>query len=153
MAGSAVFDLINALVDRLTLAMPSVVVYDGYPDSEDLPQQFVVVGVPNPYDETAATSATTQQSWAHANNTARNEQGDVFCVASVTDGSNNARAARTGLQAIVGAVENLLRTDYSLGVPTLLWTSYGVSTDLIQDQTKQGASAQLTFSIFFRARI
>ena len=154
MAVSAVFDLIDALVAQLPAAMPpGVQVFDGFPDTDATPAQFVVIGVPDPTDESAATSASSQQQWGPIGNRARDEEGDVFCVANVTNGDGSASAARASLKAILTAVESLLRTDPTLGVPTLLWTSYGTSTDLMQDQDDLGALAMLTFSIHYRARI
>jgi len=153
MPSTAIFDVVNALVDQLGAALPSVNVWDSYPDTDAPGDSYLVVGIPDPSNQDAATSASSSQEWAHTNHTRRNEMGDVWCVAVASNGDNNARAARASVKAITDAIEDYLRVNYTLGLPTLLWTSYGESTDLQQDRTDRGAIAMLVFSIHFRARI
>lgn len=152
---SVIYPLLDALVDRLTPALADldVAVYDSYPDTDDPGAAYLVIGIPDPANGDAATSASSVQAWANANHTARDEDGDVWCVAVAIDGGNDARAARVRAKTITDAVEQLLRADYTLGIPGLLWTGYGTSTDLQQDRTDRGASALVVFAVHFRARI
>ena len=153
MAATVIFDVINALIAKFATVLPAVTVYDSFPDTDAPPDSYIVVGIPDPSDANAATSASSVQEWAHTNHTRRDEAGDVWCVAVAADGGNSPAAARATVRAMTDAVEAALRDDYTLGVTGLLWTSYGTSTDLQQDRTDRGAIAMLVFSVHFRARI
>lgn len=157
MTTSAIYDVLDALAEQLPTPVAAAVdgcqVYDGYPTTDDPGLAYLCVGVPDPNDQDAADSATSQQTWAHANHTARDETGDVWCVAVYNDPDGVPAVARAGAKAITAAVEDHLRENYALDVPTLLWTGYGESTTLQQDQSQSGAVAQVVFSIRFRARI
>ena len=153
MSTSAIYEVLDELASRLATALDPTPVFDGYPDTDDPGLSYLVVGVPDPNDQNAADSASSTQGWAHANHTARDEEGDVFCAAVFTDPGGSASVARAGVKAITDAVEDYLRTNYTLGLAQLLWTGYGNSTSLQQDLDQSGATAQVTFSVSFRARL
>lgn len=155
MATSVVPALIDALVTAATAALPAVRVSDGVGATDD-PGDFLMIGVEDPDLEGAAFSAETKQDWAAVGTGApRDEQGEVTCVAVSWngDGPEGAKAARDAAYAISAAVETLLRDTPALGIPELLWTSFGSSSQLSQAQGSGGASALLVFRINFRARI
>lgn len=158
MATSAIYEVIDTLVDTFAaLAVPSgslegVLVLDGLGVTED-PGDFLMIGADDPDADDNSTAASSQQEWAHANHTARDEVGTVTCVALSWNGDGDQRAARASVKAITAAVEDALRANPSLGLASLLWTSYGESTDLVQAQGEAGAAAQVTFTIAFRARL
>lgn len=151
MATSVVPALIDAVVLAATATLPAVNVSDGFSVSDD-PGDFLMVGVsddgPNP-----STAVHSKQSWANANHTARDEEGDITCMAMSRNGDADAKAARDRVYTMKAALENLLRADPSLGLVNVLWTSAGVSEDLDQSKDDIGALAVLTFTIFYRARI
>jgi hypothetical protein len=149
---SAVPALIDALFAAAVAALPSTLVFDGYGNTDD-PGDFLMIGVEDPDSRDHARSATAEQDWANATYTARDESGEVTCAALSWNGDANQKAARDAVYAISAAVENLLRANPSLGVASLLWTSFGPHSDLQQLQDEQGALALLTFSIRFRARL
>lgn len=152
MATSVLPDLIDALVTAARTALPATKVYDGFGVTDD-PGDFLMVGVEDADLETAATSANSEQQWAHSTGTARDESGELTCVALSWNGDGDAKVARDAAFAITAAVENLLRANPSLGIPELLWTGYGSTVELSQGQGKTGAEALVVFKVAFRARI
>ena len=152
MGTSAVPDVIDALVTACTAALPNAKVYDGFGISDD-PGDFLMIGVDDPDAADKANSAESEQAWANADGTARDETATITCAALSWNGDANQKTARDGAYAITAAVENLLRANPSLGLPTVLWTSFGTSSQLTQVQDEQGALALLVFRIQFRARL
>lgn len=153
MATSVVPALIDALVTAARTTLPDVLVFDGIGQTDD-PGDFLMIGVEDPDLEGAAFSADTKQDWAAVGTGApRDESGEITCVALSWNGDGNPKSARDGAYAIAAAVEDLLRANAALGVPQLLWTSFGSSSQLSQAQGSGGASALLVFRINFRARI
>ena len=151
MASSVIPAVIDAVVSRARANLPSICVYDGFGVSDD-PGDFLMVGVDDPERQDSAYSADSQQDWAHANNTARDEVGDVTCAALSWNGDADQKRARDAAFATCAALEVLLRADPSLG-GIVLWTSYGTSTQLTQNQNGNGALALVVFKVHFRARI
>ena len=151
MPTSVVPALFDALVAGATSALPAIQVSDGIGNTE-YPGDFLMVGIsddgPNP-----STAVRSKQAWANANHTARDEEGDITCLAVSWNGNGDPKAARDGVYATKAAVETLLRGNPSLGVTGVLWTSAGTDENLEQDQDNNGAVAYLVFTIFYRARI
>lgn len=152
MATSAVPALIDAMFTAFTAALTGVKVYDGFGVSDD-PGDFLMIGVEDPDLEGFGFSADVKQDWANANYTAREESGDIVCAALSWNGDGNQKVARDAVYATQSAVENVLRGNPSLGVSTVLWTSFGTSAQLSQIQDHKGCAALLIFRIFFRAQI
>ena len=140
------------MVTAFDAALSTVTVYDGYGVSDD-PGDFLMVGVEDPDSDAFAFSADVKQDWANANYTARSEEGDIVCAALSWNGDGNQKASRDAVYATQAAVENVLRNNPSLGVSTVLWTSFGTSAQLSQIQDQHGTAALLVFRIFFRAQI
>jgi hypothetical protein len=151
MATSVVPALIDALVSQSRAVLPDVIVYDGFGVSDD-PGEFLMVGVSDDTD-TASRAVSSHQEWANANHTARDESGDVTCMAVSWNGDADQKAARDGVYATKGAVEDMLRADPDLGLDNVLWTSAGTDENLDQNQDDAGALAILTFTIAYRARL
>lgn len=157
MATSAIPDVIDALFTLCQTNLTGVTVYDGYGSSSD-PGDFLMIGVEDPNSANPANSADSRQQWANATGTARDEQGLVTCAAVSWNGDADQKAARTAAFATVAAVENLIRTDYTLGgLSSLLWCEIGGSTGtgmvLTQATNASGALAQVVFRVHYRARI
>lgn len=156
MGTSAVFGLIDELVDHFTAALPSIAVYDGYGLSDDA-SDFLMVGVEDP-NGSEPTSADVQQQWAGLGAKARYEAGTVTCAALAwrgNPGDAGQREARAAAAAIVAAVENDLRADPNLGgaVPGLQWVGFGDRLRIVQDQTQSGPMALVIFDIAYKAKI
>ena len=155
MATSAVPEVIDALVTLARNTLPGTLVFDGIGMTDD-PGNFLMVGVEDPDLEGAAFSAEVRQEWAYANHTTRNEEGDITCVALAwvgESGSEGQKAARDAAYAITASLEDALRVEPSLGIPTLLWTGFGTSSQLSQAQDVGGSSAMVIFRIHFRAQL
>ena len=155
MATSVIPSVIDALVTAARAALPSVQVHDGYGVTDD-PGDFLMVGVTDPDSGDDANSAVSQQSWANATGGARDENGDVTCVALSWNGDGSQKVARDAAFAIAAAVQLAVRpagVPGSLSVPGVLWLSYGAETQLLQQQGDGGAVAKVIFSIAFRARV
>lgn len=152
MATSVVPALIDALVLRSTAALPNLLVFDGYGNTED-PGDFLMVGVDDPDSDDWAEAATAEQSWANIGHVVRDETGTVTCVALSWNGNDDPKVARDTAYAITAALEGLLRTDPSLGLGPHVWVEFGTRQALTQARGPDGAAAQLVFSLAFRARI
>lgn len=152
MATSSVPAFLDALVESAGVALPDVIVSDGYGVTDD-PGDFLMIGVEDPDSQENAFSVDVRQEWANANYTARNEDGEVVCAAVSWNGDGDQKLARDSVYDIFGAIEDTLRANPSLGVASLLWSSVGSSSQLSQAQGQQGAAAMLIFRIQFKARI
>ena len=144
--------LIDALVDAATTALPDVLVLDGM-GATDEPGDYLMVGVDDPDTEGDAFAADSQQRWAHANGSARDESGQVTCAAFSWNGDGDQKAARDAAYASVEALAAACRATPDLGVSSLLWTDFGTDARLTQMQGDSGAAALVVFQIAFRARI
>lgn len=153
MATTAVPAFLDAIVAGARAASPSLKVYDGFGATDD-PGDFLMVGVSDPDMDGVENAAEAQQDWATVGRQgARNEEGDVTCVALSWNGDGNAKAARDAAYATVAIVETFCRNDPPLGIPTLLWNSALTSHQLLQNQDDQGALAMVTFRVHFEARL
>jgi hypothetical protein len=152
-ATSALPDLIDALVTGARAALPDTLVYDGFGVDAEPGHSYLMVGVDDVDARDSAYAATATQEWANANYTARDEEGYVVCAALAWNGDSDAKAARDEAFTTVAAVENLCRANPSLGVTSLLWTSFGGRVQLSQNQSEHGATAIVIFQINYRARI
>jgi hypothetical protein len=152
MATSVIPALLDALIAAARTALPNLIVNDGFAVTND-PGDFLMIGVDDPDRPDAALAVTSQQDWAHANYTTRDEEGDITCAALSWTGDTNQKISRDAVFATTTAVENLLRANPSLGLANLLWTSYGSSTQLSQWQDAEGSTALVVFQVHFRARI
>lgn len=153
MPTSVVPALIDALVTNARAALPDVEVYDGLGVTTDPGNVYLMIGVDDPDQGNEAFSANSQQEWANANYTARDEEGDIVCAVVAWNGDGDQKLARDDAYSVVGDVENMLRSTPSQGVANVLWTSFGSRSRLAQDQTEVGARAIVIFRIYFRARI
>lgn len=158
MAVSAVPALIDALVSQAAASssLDGVTVSDGYGIS-DTSADLLMIGVEDPDVEGAAFSADVQQSWATVGSgAATDEAGSVTCAAVAWNGdAGNAgqKAARDRAYAIAEAVSDLCSADVDLGVAALLWTRFGDSVQLMQNQDDSGSIAVVVFRVHFRARL
>lgn len=148
---SVVPDLIDALVAVMADRLPDVTVSDGFAVQQNSGDQLMI-GVDDPDSPNPALSATTEQEWAGATATGRNESGEITCAAWAWNGSADAKDARDRVFAVAASVQALLRTDKTLGVPGLLTTGF-VSSQLSQGLDGGTAAALLVFRVAFKARI
>lgn len=156
MATSAVPNVIGALVTLAAASLPNIIVSDGYAIT-DSPGDFLMVGVEDPETVTLARSAQASQSAATlSSNRSRDETGTITLAALSWNGDDDLQAARTTAYGIVAAVENLLRSNPSLGlVPTFAYmvAEMGQNMTLSQAQTDVGASVLVVFDIAFKTRL
>jgi hypothetical protein len=151
---TAIPALIDALVAQANTSLAdNILVLDGFGVTADPAEQYLFIGVDDVDSMDQAFSASAAQEWAHANYTARDEEGYVVCAAGAWNGDGDQKAARDDAFAIVNAMETALRANPSLGVSTLLWTSVGTRIALSQNQSESGASAVVVFNVTYRARI
>ena len=153
---SAVPAIIDWLLTGATAALPNATVVDG-PGAGDFatPQDVLMIGVENPFglgNNAAELAANTQQSWAHAAGTARDERGSITCVATSWNPEGNQKAARDATFALVAEVERLLRADPRMG-GLVVQAGFGETANYSQMQGDTGAAALLSFSVTFHARL
>lgn len=157
MATAIVFDLISALVDTCTTALPTVNVYDGQGATDD-PGNFLMIGVGDPNSDDPAASASGDLQWAGLGHRTSKEQGTITCCAVAWSGdSGNAaqKAVRQTVRDISSAVESTLRADPNLGgvVPGLNWVRYAGSFSLEQLSASDGVAAVFQFDIAYIASL
>lgn len=152
MGTSAIPAVIEALHAHALTALPGLaIVTIGYPVTED-PGDFLMIGVDDP-DAERANAASSQQRWAHANHTTRDEVGEVRCTALAWNGDSSAVHALRDAFAITAAFEASLRADPTLGLANVWNVGFGVETTLNQWLDGAGAFARVDFSVEFKARI
>jgi hypothetical protein len=153
MPTSVVPALIDAIVATAQAQLPTLIVTDGVGRTDD-PGDYLMVAVEDPDTEGFDMAATSTQEWANANYTARDEEGDVNCIAMAWNGDADPQAARQAVYDNVAALETALRQNPPQGLDDVLWTSImAAGGRLEQIQGATGAVAILQFSIHFRARI
>lgn len=152
MAVSAYPAVIDALIAGAIAALPNVRVYDGDEVTED-PGDFLMIGSNNTDDTGDVNAGEFRQAWANANHTARDEEGEINCLSLSWNGDGNQKAARDAAFATCEAVAAMCRTNPSLGVASLLWTSFGTRGTPWQNHDENGAMCLVEFQIAFRARI
>lgn len=149
---SVIPDLIDAMVSDFA-ALPDladVEVSDGFTLANE-PGTYLYVGVDDPEGMKAA-SAEADQTWPHATAQARNEDGSITLAVESINGDGSAKDARDEVYRVAGAIQDRLRATPTLAVAGVLWMSFA-NHRLEQGQTRDGASALLTFRITFTARI
>lgn len=152
MAVSVVPELVDALLAAANAALPNALVLDGVGTVGD-PGDYLMVGVDDPDTDGGVSAGESQQQWAHANHTARDESGTITCAAYSWNGDSDQKAARDAAYVMVEALASACRNTPALGVSALLWTDFGSQTNLTQFQGDFGAAALVVFTIAFRARI
>lgn len=154
MAGTVVFDLLDALVREYRAALPpSVIVYDGTSLSED-PSDFVMVGVGDPNSDQPPNSAESEQEWAGLGAKRGDEDGTIHCCAVVWNGETEGLSeARVNLRSLLDTLAAVHVEDPTLGVGPVMWTRFGGRTSTTQIQALDGSSIVHTFEIKFKARI
>ena len=149
---SVIPDLIDAMVSNFA-ALPDlsdVEVSDGLSLTNE-PGTYLFVGVDDP-EGLKVSSADADQTWPHATAQARNEDGAITLAVESINGDGTAKDARDEVYRVAGAIQDRLRATPTLGVSGVLWTSFA-NHRLEQGQTRDGASALLTFRITFTARL
>jgi hypothetical protein len=156
MPTSATPDVLTALLAlaRTDGVLPEGrLVLDGWEPVRSRHQHWLIIGAEDPTPDASITSADAQQEWAHVSHTTRDETGTITCVALSWNGESDLPKARADAYATTAALETAIRADYTLGLPTVLWTSFGGTSRLVQTYDNDGAEVAVVFTIGFRARI
>jgi hypothetical protein len=147
--GSRVPEVIDALValGKADAALAEVEVSDGPEVSETQALDWLIVGFDgDPSGDFQA--AQTVGGWSDLR-TGREEQFQVTVAAIANRGDTDVRAARARAYEIGARVEAWLRADPSIGLPSL--EAAIEASQLVQDQTNQGAQARLLLTVAGRA--
>lgn len=158
MVASAVPAILDALIDQLggplEAAMGAPVrIFDGFEATPEDPGDFVMVGIEDPDTDDFGWSGESTADWAHADGTERDEAGTVTCSALSWNGDGDQRLARTRVFQLLDAIAGHVGTNYTLGIPYVLWLTFGGDLQFSQQQSDGGASALVVFKLAFRARI
>lgn len=130
-----------------------MLVLDG-PEAVDLSAARVLwVGVSDPDSEDAPDGGEGTQEWAGLGALRKNEMLTIPHTARAWTGDADVRAARRAAFEILGAVEDIVRANTSLG-NTVMFCLAGVSNvQLRQVVGPKGAIADIAFGITAKARI
>lgn len=148
---SRVPEIIDALValGNADPELDGVTVSDGPEVTDTSVQDWLIVG----FDGDPAgdfQAAQTMGGWSDLR-TGREEEFQVTVAAIAQRGDTDVRSARARVYEIGARVEAWLRSDPSIGLPSL---EAGIeATQLTQDQTNQGAQAVLLLTVAGRAFI
>ncbi|MFF1960995.1 hypothetical protein ACFVWX_28975 [Streptomyces sp. NPDC058220] len=146
---SRVPELIDALVARCTAdeALADVMVTDGPEVSASSADDWLLIG----FDGNAEgdfEAAQTVGGWCSLQ-TDREEQLQIPVAAVATRGDTDVRAARVRVYEIGARLEQLLRADPGVGLPSLEVAIE--ASQLVQDQTTDGVQARLVLTVAGRA--
>ena len=135
-------------------ASPPVLVFDGPPTSADPAPLGVYVGVGDVFADTPPTAATSEQT-AVGLAQKREELATIHLAAVAWAGTDDMKTVRASAYAIAAAVEDLVRADTALaGLPGAALARPGVTGIVLQqNNTAQGAVAQVSFQITYRTLI
>lgn len=161
MATSVIPTLLDALVTQATAALPDRLVVDGFGVTSDYNPNVLMVGVDDPGQADSAQSSDSSQSMATTGTPrSRTQTGSVTLAALSWRGDVDQKAARDAAYATLAAVENLLRTDPTLGIaaPGRMTCQLGderlsQNQYAATDDTAGGVDALLIFTITFIARL
>lgn len=154
MATSVVFDLLDAFLEQLPPLVPTTcqVIEAGDPRGDD--SDWLFVGAGDPDNEGLDTAVlATQTPGPFGTNRPRDERGNIMFVVDVTDGDGSMTLARAKVKAITAVVENLCRTNPTLGIGVNVDLGYGAGYELKQNHSTAGARVVFSFSISYWARI
>ncbi|MFJ1581557.1 hypothetical protein [Streptomyces sp. NPDC088182] len=146
---SRVPELIDALVARCTAdeVLTNVTVTDGPEVGGAAADDWLLIGFDgNPEGDFEA--AQTVGGWASLL-TDREEQLQIPVTAVATRGDTDVRAARERAYQIGARLEELLRADPGVGLPSLEVAIE--ASQLVQDQTTDGIQARLVLTVAGRA--
>ena len=152
---AAVFDVHRALIVRIRLALPDVRVAHGVLLGDEALTEKIEIGVDNPDSVRAgARSASSDLTWAHLGNRARDESFRIRCMASARvgeSGDDGAALAMANAETLVDAVQADLWTDPTVNA-TCLYARVA-DLEISQGQNRGGSVCQVAFTIEGRARL
>lgn len=154
MLATLAFDVLDALVTLGTNNLPDLNTYDGTGVSED-PGGYLQVGVEDPDVDGWQAAATSVIDWAHANNTAVNDEGTaMITIKRWNGGAKNAdqKAARDAVRADLETLSTLIRQDPTLGLGPVLWSARISAVALDQIQDGNGSAARLRCQIAYKGQ-
>lgn len=155
MAETRLPDVIDALIELATAAFDpeDVLVSDGYPVNGADGGTVLAIGVDDPADELRADSGEAMQEFANAAGRSRNEAGTVRCAVSTSNGDGVPKTARDAAFAVLSGVAAVVRgTSTPFDLPNV-WKAGVTDVRLYQDQTEDGATALLMFTVTYAARV
>ena len=160
MTTSRVPALVDYLVAQFTAAAtlgaatPPVLVFDGPPTTGDPAPLALHVGMDDVFTDTAPTSATSEQT-AVGLAQKREELATIHLAAVAWAGTDDMKTVRTSAYAIAAAVEDLVRADTAVqALAGAALARPGVSGMVLQqNNTTQGAVAQVSFTISYKTLI
>jgi len=145
-------DVVDALLELCTAALPDRAVIDGPGPEGDDAEHYLFIGMGDPRRDDS-DAGKFDQVWNMSTTAGRRESGTVNCIALSYDGSGDQMAARQGAFATIAAVQRILKNDTRLGgVDGLISTSFtGGLPD--QVQSSRSAACAIRFSVDFEAQL
>lgn len=141
--------VLDALVAQLSAAL-DVPVIDGPPDTEAVLSVAVIVGYDGASEDGRVGGFT--QSYAHLGvGGQRTETGDVVCALWAQSGDADFATLRARLAAILADVQQVLRSDPTLGLDWVQAVELGGGQLFFGDA--DGNAARLTFSLTYTSRV
>jgi hypothetical protein len=145
----AVIDALVAMCEAAA-GLEGVKVHDG-PQVTSAPLTSVIcIGWDG--DEDNSEAVQSQQEWAAIGQKAKDETIQIPCAAIAWTGSTNVKTVRDRAYELVGAVEDALRADPSLGFPPPTIVAFAVG-NAFQEQTASGAQCRVVFTVAVKTRI
>jgi hypothetical protein len=153
MATSAVPALINAVITRLKADsnLSAVRIFDGIEIDQSYPGDAICIGHDGNMEGDEVVASNFTQEYRNLGAIGKFEDGVINCTMWAWDGMTDISARRTRATAVLGYVENSIRSDVSFGGVVIY---SGLETaQMGYRQTNAGAAVTINFSITYRAKI
>lgn len=150
-AVSAVPALLATLAATLDAAV-ACPVFDGPGLTDDSMPDYLLVGVPDPDADSPDNAVETEVEWGALGRLSRVEHITIRCTAVSWSGDEDLAALRVRAYATLGAVEQALTADPSLG-DNARYGGLVASHQMRQNTDADGAVVWVLFSLSFTARL
>ena len=149
MVTSAFPGVVDALISKLRTALPDVVVYDGIEPTNDVNDQYIVVGANDP-ESSDVTAGNASNEYISLGAKSMFENCTVNCVIVAQSGDTTLSDQRVNAFTLLNTVDTTDRSDTSLN-GSCLYAGLGDTTTRYV-QTTLGAAVELSFTVTYRAK-
>jgi hypothetical protein len=125
-------------------AFAGVPVYDGQPITQDAPLAWVSVGYV--IDDSAGQFAQVRD----ASDFATIETGDIKCHLAAVDGGTDLTVTRTRAFALLGAWQDAMQNDKTLGGAVSDMQEISLSTAVLDPENQQGSATSLLVTVTYQ---
>lgn len=149
MVTSAFPGVVDALISKLRTALPNVVIYDGIEPTNDVNDQYIVVGA-NDAEASDVTAGSASNEYISLGAKSMYENGTVNCVLVAQSGDTTLADQRLAAFTLLNTVDTAVRSDTTLNGSCLYAGLSDTTTTYMQ--TTLGAAVEISFTVTYRAK-